>query len=512
MNKDYRIMKFFKPTDKLSKAKGYMRFETRGTRGTFNITVENISNQDDISEIYILKNNKEKIRLGSINSKKGTITKNISIINLDNKNTPIEDFDICMVSKNNKPVLCTTIFSNKDVDYSSLVMSETNKTITKKTSTAKIETKKYENQKVHKTENIEKTKEIKINSEGKEENKTIKIDSVNKQEEDIKEIEIDSVSNQEKDTKEIETDNVSNQEEDTKEIEIDIVNNQEEDTEKIEIDSVSNQEEDTKKIEIDSVSKEKEDAEKVEKESVSNQEEHTEEIEIDSVKDLEIEKADELKKEIDEKDREAQIASAIAEKIVNFKDKMELPNKQKDITFKKDEEIKNRRSNTRKTVTREERTKSKIKQENENEYTRIYDILDKFERIEPLKDDIKGLKWWKISYDDKSIYRGFLPFFNQIISVYYPYPLTNRVTTCQNLMKKHGFYIFGIYEEKNRIAKYVYGIPGKFLREEQPYRGITGFKNWSYKNNEVLDGDYGFWLAFISAVNGDITDPPKISK
>jgi hypothetical protein len=145
-----------------------------------------------------------------------------------------------------------------------------------------------------------------------------------------------------------------------------------------------------------------------------------------------------------------------------------------------------------------------------NEYEKnLFDLLEGFENINPLANDIKSIKWWKVIYDEGSIYKGFLPYFNQIISTYYPYPLANHVTTCQYLMQKHGYYLFGIYNENNNITKFVYGIPGKFTRDEQPYKGVTGFKNWSYKNNN-LDGDYGFWLAFIDAKTGTITEPPNV--
>ena len=145
-----------------------------------------------------------------------------------------------------------------------------------------------------------------------------------------------------------------------------------------------------------------------------------------------------------------------------------------------------------------------------NEYERkLFALLNEFEIVKPLQYDIKNLNWWKVIYDENSIYKGFLPYFNQIITTYYPYPLSSRVTTCQILMKKHGYYLFGVYEENGNISKYVYGIPGRFTRDEQPYRGVTGFKNWSYKSNDI-PGDYGYWIAFIDANTGAVTDPPEV--
>lgn len=145
-----------------------------------------------------------------------------------------------------------------------------------------------------------------------------------------------------------------------------------------------------------------------------------------------------------------------------------------------------------------------------NEYERkLFTLLKEFESVKPLAQDIKSMKWWRVKYDENSIYKGFLPYFNQIITTYYPYPMSNHITTCQTLLKRYGYYLFGIYEKNGKIAKYVYGVPGKFTRDQQPYRGVTGFKNWSYKNSEI-SGDYGYWLAFIDADSGAVSDAPEV--
>lgn len=320
-NKNYRIMKFFQQIDKSSNAKGYIRLETRGTRCTYSVSVEGISDRNDISDVYLFKNNGEKVRLGSIKGRKGKFKKNVSLNEFTNHDESIENFNICVIIKDKKPVLSAMLFNEEKIDYNTLTAEKPEKA------------------------------------------------------EDIK----------------------------------------------------------------------KEDISKKVKESCSKE---------------------------------------------NNK-----PVEQVNVEQKKEET--------------DQKVESKEKQRPNNLSNLIYDRLSEFEKVKPLKDKIKGLEWWKINYDHNSIYKGFLPFFNKIITIYYPYPLNNRVTTCQNLMKKHGFYLFGVYEENNKITKYVYGIPGKFTREEQPYRGITGFKNWSYKTDNIA-GDFGFWLAFINAHNGEITEPPKV--
>lgn len=142
----------------------------------------------------------------------------------------------------------------------------------------------------------------------------------------------------------------------------------------------------------------------------------------------------------------------------------------------------------------------------------LYKVLKEYKTVEPLSVKLKNFAWWYIPYDEKGVQNGILPYYNQIISSYYPYPMSNRVTTCAGLMKKYGHYIFGIYKENDAIARFIYGVPGEFTKEEQPYKGVTGFKNWSYGNKENKEnkGSNGYWLAFVNPKTGETTDPPQI--
>lgn len=139
----------------------------------------------------------------------------------------------------------------------------------------------------------------------------------------------------------------------------------------------------------------------------------------------------------------------------------------------------------------------------------LYYALKESKQVDPLSVKLKDFNWWYIPYDETGIKNGFLPYYNQIISSYYPYPISNRVTTCSGLMKKYGHYIFGIYIQNEDIVKFIYGVPGEFTKEEQPYKGITGFKNWSYSKKQDKE-DYGYWLAFVNPKTGETTEPPEI--
>lgn len=139
----------------------------------------------------------------------------------------------------------------------------------------------------------------------------------------------------------------------------------------------------------------------------------------------------------------------------------------------------------------------------------LYNILKDYKEVEPLSVKLNNFYWWYIPYDEMGIKTGILPYYNQIISSYYPYPMSNRVTTCAGLMKKYGHYLFGIYKENDEIVRFIYGVPGEFTKEEQPYKGVTGFKNWSYAANDDKK-ERGYWLAFVNPKTGETTDPPQI--
>lgn len=140
----------------------------------------------------------------------------------------------------------------------------------------------------------------------------------------------------------------------------------------------------------------------------------------------------------------------------------------------------------------------------------LYNTLREYKTVEPLSVKLKNFEWWYIPYDEMGVKNGILPYYSQIISSYYPYPMSSRVTTCASLMKKYGHYIFGTYKENDEIVKFIYGIPGEFTKEEQPYKGVTGFKNWSYASKDNKK-DNGYWLAFVNPKTGETTDPPQIS-
>lgn len=377
-NNNYRVMKFLEPVNKSDKSKGYVRLDIRGIRGTLIVSVENLGDSKTTSEVYLYKDKTNKLKVGTVNNRKGMIKRTIS---LANNSTNFEDYNICGVVKDNKIVLYANLFNAANLN----------------------DVRKLE-------ENVQ------VNSieESHEENKnTYRVDEVSDNNEEYEEL---------------------------GEME-----------EKEEIDKAENEEENLVEDKIE-----------VEKKQVVSDE-------------VNVSKKDEI---IEEGPKP----------LLGNDSEMKISNNEEEAV---------------------ESASKKVAYKNKFEEN-LYTILKEYKRITPLSADIKSMSWWKIPYDDRGVKNGFLPYYDQIISSYYPYPMSNRVTTCHSLMRKYGYYLFGIYKDNNKnIKKFVYGVPGEFKREEQPYKGITGFKNWSYKNKEI-NGDYGFWLAFVDSSTGEVTEPPQI--
>lgn len=132
----------------------------------------------------------------------------------------------------------------------------------------------------------------------------------------------------------------------------------------------------------------------------------------------------------------------------------------------------------------------------------ILSILRFFPYVQPLKQNLHGYSWWRIDDDGTDSYKGFLPYFNYLMSTNYKYPFLNNATTCFNLIRKYGHYLFGMYKEERETKYYMYGVPGRFVTEEHPFKGITGFSTWY----ESING-LGYWILYIDPMTGKIIHP-----
>lgn len=132
----------------------------------------------------------------------------------------------------------------------------------------------------------------------------------------------------------------------------------------------------------------------------------------------------------------------------------------------------------------------------------ILSILRFFPNVQPLRMYLHGYSWWRIEDGGMDSYKGFLPYYNYLMSTNYKYPFLDNATTCLNLIRKYGHYLFGMYKDGKEIKYYIYGVPGKFTIGEQPFKGITGFNTW-YESNEGT----GYWVLYIDPMTGKTIHP-----
>ncbi|NLW23489.1 MAG: hypothetical protein GXY88_09630 [Tissierellia bacterium] len=132
----------------------------------------------------------------------------------------------------------------------------------------------------------------------------------------------------------------------------------------------------------------------------------------------------------------------------------------------------------------------------------VLSILRFFPKVQPLKIYLHGYSWWRIDDDGTGLNRGFLPYYNYLMSANYRYPFLYNSTTCLDQIRKYGHYLFGLYREGKDTKYYVYAVPGKFTIEEHPFRGITGFNTWY----DSMDG-IGYWVLYIDPMTGNIIYP-----
>lgn len=133
----------------------------------------------------------------------------------------------------------------------------------------------------------------------------------------------------------------------------------------------------------------------------------------------------------------------------------------------------------------------------------VLSILRFFPYIDPFKYKLKGYNWWVVELDKENEYRSFLPYFSYISGGNTKEPYASNITTCNQLMNKYQHYLFGLYNEGEKVKYFVYGIPGNFTQDEYPHKGANGFNVWHPGQNTE-----GYWLMFIDPMTGRPVNTP----
>lgn len=132
----------------------------------------------------------------------------------------------------------------------------------------------------------------------------------------------------------------------------------------------------------------------------------------------------------------------------------------------------------------------------------VLNILNFFPYSEPFTVNLKGYNWWKIDTEGPELDKSFLPYFSYVIGGNNKSHRFEERVNPKELLEKYGHYIFGLYNESDKVKFYIYGIPGSFSLDEHPKGGNTGFNTW-FEGKEVP----GYWLLYIEPETGRILYP-----
>lgn len=127
----------------------------------------------------------------------------------------------------------------------------------------------------------------------------------------------------------------------------------------------------------------------------------------------------------------------------------------------------------------------------------VLSILRFFPYIEPFKQALHGYNWWIVEMDKENEYSSFLPYFSHVTGGNNKEPYNKLGITCNELIDKYNHYLFGLYNEGGSVRYFLYGIPGEFTLNEQPYKGEGGFSTWYEGENT-----FGYWIVYIDPMTG----------
>ena len=116
-----------------------------------------------------------------------------------------------------------------------------------------------------------------------------------------------------------------------------------------------------------------------------------------------------------------------------------------------------------------------------------------YDRVMPFREDVTGADWTKVTE-------------NPVLPLVSP--------GAQQMVQKYRHYIFG--QSGNY---YYFGVPGRFLREEQPENGASGFTLWQpivgaedyHATEETTPMEmrrlaYGYWIVAVEKESGNIVE------
>ena len=124
---------------------------------------------------------------------------------------------------------------------------------------------------------------------------------------------------------------------------------------------------------------------------------------------------------------------------------------------------------------------------------RINKSKNVYDRIIPFREDVTSAEWTKMCD-------------------YTTFPMVSP--GARGLSQKYKHYIFGCNEKY-----YYFGVPGRFLRSEQPEEGMSGFLLWQpiigaetlnatdeRASDDIRKMAYGYWIVAVDRETGDVVE------
>lgn len=494
------------------KPKGHARIEIRGNKGTMNITLEE-GYKDWECGVYLIGRDNGRIvdyYLGRIITNergKGNINVSFNPKNIENSNLSIDKFNGIVIKKGIN-VLLTGYIDKEDGTIENYLR---NLSYREEPIEEKVEEKSLD---VHENiEEVESYEEIETDEEFVEEEKA-EIEKIVEVEEEKVVEEAEKVEEEES-HEEMKAEEIAEEEK----VEVDKSHEyekiQETDTNEIdkgveEVEEVVKEEpveleairEDEEIEELKGIEKIAEEADKVEIEEIDDNTEAEDvlveetQIEKEIIEEEEFEGIDLL---LDEESDCGNLKKEEARKIQKYLERLEEERKNQPEHKAESNNVDWHEANIKNRDLVENMRRQNYKTQMTNY---ALNILKFFPKVNPFISNLNNYEWWKIEYNSMNMGRGFLPFYNYLMNMCYDYPFMPKVATCLDQIKKYNHYLFGLYKEHDEIKYYVYGIPGKYVVEEHPFRGITGFNTW-YSSEERN----GYWLIYIDPLTGKVIFP-----
>ena len=140
----------------------------------------------------------------------------------------------------------------------------------------------------------------------------------------------------------------------------------------------------------------------------------------------------------------------------------------------------------------------------------LWENLDKLDNIlelaDPFKQRIQNHKWWYVKEFDTDIQYYCILYNGYLMPMIYPF------MNYKNIHAISRDWIFGVVTEdsgdKKLLKYFVYGIPGRFYMQEQPFRGSTGYL-YLQSEDVVKSEPMGYWLLYVDVHTGKIVIPRR---